>query len=370
MLPLIDILIILSTISTTQAGPLRRYVNTTSQALDAMTGVAYQPYAGSPSLSLGPVEGITTMPFSQLAETPADASSASSTISQTTGTSTAGQVPSSRHSFGSDSPHLATRTSTIYVTKTGGSRTSCSTSQSECPDTTVTRTTTAYTTVSAPPQAAESHSSQAVRSSQTQNDGMPTSFWTFGNSHAGTTVTKTSISYTTVPAPPQVAESQSSQPVHSSQPQNTTATSATDSSPTFVYDPLTTSTDSQTTDTKLSTSASQSSTTETSTTSSASQVDPTSTVENPYPYPKSPDTTTSTAPSSQTRDTPASTVESSPDNSALPEVVDGGASPTESQGDEAPSDTTALPGITIVPQNPSVIYITVTDAGATTTVTA
>jgi hypothetical protein len=36
----------------------------------------------------------------------------------------------------------------------------------------------------------------------------------------------------------------------------------------------------------------------------------------------------------------------------------------------ATDSTAAIPGITIIPQNPSVIYITVTDAGATTTVTA
>lgn len=368
MLPRIDILIILFTISTTQAGPLRRYVNTTSQALDAMTGVAYQPYAGSPSLSLGPVEGITALPFSQFAETPADASSASS---RTIATSTVDAVLASTQSFGSDSPHHATRTSTIYVTKTSSRPTSCSTSESQKPDTTVTRTTTAYTTVPAPPQVAESHSSQAEKSGQTANDGVPTSFWTFGNPHAGVTETKTSITYTTVPAPPPIAESQSSQTVLSSQVKNTTATSATDSGPTFVYDPLTTSTDAQTTYTTQSTSASTTSTTDTSTTSNASHVDPTSTVDNPYPYPQAPDTTTSTAPPSQTSDDPESTFDFSPNSSApLPEVVDGGASPTESQGDGAPSDTTALPGITIVPQNPSVIYITVTDPGVTTTVTA
>lgn len=59
----------------------------------------------------------------------------------------------------------------------------------------------------------------------------------------------------------------------------------------------------------------------------------------------------------------------------LPEVVIGN---TQSQkqkqydGDLATTGTSlsSLPGITIVPQNPSVIYITVTDPGVTTTVTA
>jgi hypothetical protein len=54
-------------------------------------------------------------------------------------------------------------------------------------------------------------------------------------------------------------------------------------------------------------------------------------------------------------------------------VTEGTPPETQSQQSVATTttDTTApIPGITIVPQNPSVIYITVTDAGATTTVTA
>jgi hypothetical protein len=52
-------------------------------------------------------------------------------------------------------------------------------------------------------------------------------------------------------------------------------------------------------------------------------------------------------------------------------VTEGTPPETQSQQSVATTtDTTAIPGITIIPQNPSVIYITVTDAGATTTVTA
>jgi hypothetical protein len=74
MIPLIDIWIILSGISAAQAGPMRRYANTTSHALNAMTGIAYQPYAGSPSLSLAPAHGTAVLPSSSIEATGFDTS--------------------------------------------------------------------------------------------------------------------------------------------------------------------------------------------------------------------------------------------------------------------------------------------------------
>jgi hypothetical protein len=61
----------------------------------------------------------------------------------------------------------------------------------------------------------------------------------------------------------------------------------------------------------------------------------------------------------------------------LPEVVMEGSQTTQEQFDSSLATTasaavssSSLPGITIVPAHPSVIYITVTDPGVTTTVTA
>jgi hypothetical protein len=57
----------------------------------------------------------------------------------------------------------------------------------------------------------------------------------------------------------------------------------------------------------------------------------------------------------------------------LPEVVMEGSQTTQEQKqyDSSTALSSSLPpGITIVPAHPSVIYITVTDAGVTTTVTA
>jgi hypothetical protein len=312
MIPLIDILIILSGISAAQAGPMRRYANTTSNALNAMTGVAYQPYAGSPSLSLASSNGVTMLPSSQAWKPPPS-------------------IP------------VAPSTSALIVNKASNAM--------------------ATNAVPFQYQPIESDSADNERASPTmynpQDGGPPTVFWTFGNQHIGTTVTITSTTYTTVSAHPQAAESSALEELTSSRGRNTTTTSAHQSSWTFVYDPLTTSTAFPTTKTSLSTVTSETSAPFLSPSSNTQPTEPTSTFA--YPYPSS----------SQPSDDSDSTIESSTTTSfKLPEVTTGVPSATETQADVSASDTTAVPGITIVPQNPSVIYITVTDAGATTTVTA
>jgi hypothetical protein len=308
MIPLIDILIILSGISAAQAGPMRRYANTTSNALNAMTGVAYQPYAGSPSLSLASSNGVTMLPSSQAWKPPPS-------------------IP------------VAPSTSALIVNKASNAM--------------------ATNAVPFQYQPIESDSADNERASPTmynpQDGGPPTVFWTFGNQHIGTTVTITSTTYTTVSAHPQAVESSAPEEATTSQGRNTTTTSAHQSSWTFVYDPLTTSTASPTTETVASATTSEISAQSSPPSSNTQSTEPTSTFA--YPYPSS----------SQQSDDSDSTAESSTTSSLkLPEVTTGDVSATQTSA----SDTSAIPGITIVPQNPSVIYITVTDAGATTTVTA
>lgn len=321
MLPLIDILIVLSGLSAAQASPLRRYANTTSQAPKAMTGVAYHPYAGSPSLSLAPIEGITTLPFSQIAETPAEVPVASSaaplTLSATSRTIATVAALFSYQPIESDSAGNA-----------GTSSTPC----------------------------------------KSQISGAPTSFWTFGDQNVGT-VTITSTTYTTVSVPPQVVESASPLESTASQAQNTTTSSVPHFGHTFSLDPLPTSSASATAETDVSTTSFD--TTATESPPSSNTQDPEATSKFAYPYPSSAVPTTSTTVTGQDSDATDSGAESPPETSSeLPVVVTEGASETQSQQSRTMTDTTAVPGITIIPQNPSVIYITVTDAGATTTVTA
>ena len=325
MLLLVDILIILSGISAAQAGLIRRYTNTTSQAPNAMTGVAYRPYAGSPSLSLAPIQGITTLPFSQLAETPAEIPVASS----------AAALP-----------------------------------LSESPTAIVTR----VASFQYQPVGSETNDNDATSSApcKSQSSGPPTSFWTFGDQHVGT-VTRTSTTYITVSVPPQVVESSSPQEPTTSQAQNTTTLSVSQNSHTFSFDPLPKKTDPSTTEPEATTTASETSATASPTESNTQDSSSTSSTF-AYPYPDSdPATTSSTATYPQSDATEAAIDPSSATYySDLPVVVTEGTPPeTQSQQSVATTtDTTAIPGITIIPQNPSVIYITVTDAGATTTVTA
>jgi hypothetical protein len=326
MIPLIDILIILSGISAAQAGPMRRYANTTSHALNAMTGIAYQPYAGSPSLSLAPAHGTAVLPSSQALKPPASIPVASSTsivvLNKASNAMATSAAPFQYQPLESDSADNNGASSTMY---------------------------------------------------NLQDGGPPTVFWTFGSQHIGTIVTITSTTYTTVSARPEAVESSAQQESTTSQAvRNTTATSAHQSSWTFVYDPLTTSTDSPTTETAASPTTSETSATGAFSSPDAQTTQPISTFA--YPYPSSSGTTSTAAPSQQS-DASESTIESSTTTSfKLPEVTTGDPSATQTQADAADAGvsdtTTAVPGITIVPQNPSVIYITVTDAGATTTVTA
>jgi len=321
MLPLIDVLIILSGISAAQAGPIRRYTNTTSLPSTAITGiatgVAYRPHAGSPSLSLAAIQGITTLPFSELAaETPAEVPVASSAATVETSTAVVTRAASFQYQpMGSDT---------------------------------------------------DDNDGTSSKPCKSRTSGPPTSFWTFGDQHIGT-VTRTSTTYITVSVPPQVVESSSPQESSASQAQNTTTTSAPQTSPSFSFDPLPKSTDSSTTEAEATTTAAETSATDSPTISSTQDSsDATSTFA--YPYPDS-DAQTDTTSSSETAIEPSSSTY----YSDLPVVVTEGA-PSETQSQQSvattTADTTAIPGITIVPQNPSVIYITVTDAGATTTVTA
>jgi hypothetical protein len=316
MLPLIDILIILSEISAAQAGPIRRYANTTSQAPVAMTGVAYRPYAESPSLSLGPIQGITTLPFSQLAETPAEvpvvSSATTSALSETSAAAITGAASFEYQPPGSDAKN------------------NDATSSTPC---------------------------------KSRMSGAPTSFWTFGDQHIGT-VTRTSTTYITVSVPAPVVGSSSPQEPAASQAQNTTTVSVPPASPTFSFDPLpkTTATDAEATATTSE--------------SISNPQSPSATSTFAYPYPTSDPATSSTAATDLQSDATETAIEPSSTTyySDLPVVVTEGTPPeTQSQQSIATTttdSTTAIPGITIIPQNPSVIYITVTDAGATTTVTA
>lgn len=283
---------------------MRRYANTTTQASNLMTGVVYRPYAGSPSLSLGPIQGITALPFSRLLGTPAGVPAASSTEPST-------------HSEASLS--IASSAASFQYQPL----------QSSSAD----------------------HAGAPSKTYNSQNSGIPTSFWTFGNQEFGSTVTVTSTTYETVWAAPQGGDAASAQESRSSGVHNTTTTSAQRSSRTFVFDPLTTPPDSD-----------SAATTETAVTTTASD-----SYRSPLPFPT---TTPSGLPSQQTDHSESTNESSSSSSTKLPEVVTEGTPTTQSQAEVGASESTVVPGITIVPQNPSVIYITVTDAGATTTVTA
>lgn len=320
MLSLIDVLFIFFFIPVAQAGPIRRYANTTSQAPKAMTGVAYQPYAGSPSLSLGPIQGITKLPFSELAaETRAESPAASSeTTLALVETSTA----------------AVTGVASFEYQPTGSN--------------------------------ADDNRAASSKPCRSQVSGVPTSFWTFGDQIVNT-VTMTSTTYITVSVPPHVVES-SSPP--GSAVQNTTVNPQI--SHTFSFDPLPKTTDPATTEPEATTTASETSATD-SPTKPNTHDSSSATSTFAYPYPDSDPATTATDPQDEPETTDAATESSSTTYySDLPVVVTEG-TPPETQSQQsvaATTDSTAVPGITIVPQNPSVIHITVTDAGATTTVTA
>jgi hypothetical protein len=323
---LINTLIVLSGISAAQAGPLRRYANTTSHISNILsTGVAYNPVASVPALSLAPVQGITTLPFSLIAEAAATESSATTT--------------SAVQSFKYEPLDDAT-------------------------------------------------------TSFTQPASAPTSFWTFGDPNRKSTVTLTSTSIVYEYAQPssqagQAAGLQSSQ--QSNNPYlsgNATTTCSESMSQTSVitHNPIPTNNLSTTiqptsalpgstsqlpssSTAQPTSSPTSSSTSSSSTTASLPPQEPQPTTsEFAYPYP---DNTNPSSSAALPMFSPKA-----PDE--LPEVVMEGSQTTQEQyadnlattASTAVSSSSSLPVITIVPAHPSVIYITVTDPGVTTTVTA
>lgn len=348
---LINTLIILSGISAAQAGPLRRYANTTSQISHTTpsTGVAYNPVASIPALSLAPVQGISTLPFSLIAEAAATESPASMT--------TAVQP------FKYEPLDGATTSSTHH-----------------------------------------------------QPASAPTSFWTFGDPNRKSTVTLTSTSIVYEYAQP---SSQAGQPagLQSSQQGNnpylsgnatTTCSESMSQTSIITHNPIPTNNlssmvhttsampgstnqlpSSSITMPSMSPSPSSSSSSppaSSSTTASLPPPKPKPTTSSfAYPYPDNSSPTSAIAQNNNNNANPSASAAlpmfSSKPADELPEVVMEG-SQTQSleqyDGDVATtvsttassSSSSSLPGITIVPAHPSVIYITVTDAGVTTTVTA
>jgi hypothetical protein len=323
---LINTLIVLSGISAAQAGPLRRYANTTSQISHVLsTGVAYNPVASVPALSLAPVQGITTLPFSLIAEAAATESPAIMT--------------SAVQSFKYEPLDDATTSVT-----------------------------------------------------QHQPASAPTSFWTFGDPNRKSTVTLTSTSIVYEYAQPssqtgQPAGLQSSQQNNPYLSRNATTTCSESMSHTSVitHNPIPTNNLSSTIQ---PTSALPGSTSQLP---SSSTAQPTS---SPTSSSTSPSSTTASLPPPEPQPTTSDFAYPYPDNTAvssalpmfspnapdeLPEVVMEGSqsqSPEQYDGGVATTASTtaasssSLPVITIVPAHPSVIYITVTDPGFTTTVTA
>ena len=342
---LIHTLIVLSGISAAQAGPLRRYANTTSQTHTLSTGVAYNPVASIPALSLTPAQDITTIPFSLVAEAAATESPAT----------TASGVQSFKYEPLDDA-------------------------------------TTSFT--------------------RHQPASAPTSFWTFGDPNRKSTVTLTSTSIVHEYAQPssqagQAAGLQSSQQNNNpylSGNATTTCSESMSQTSIITHNPIPTNNPSSRIQ---STSAMPGSTNQlpsSSTTmpasslpSSSSQISPSSTTASlppqdtpkptsssfAYPYPDA-SPTSAIAQNNDNANPSASAalpMFSSKPADELPKVVMEGSQTTQEQnGYDADVATTvsstaspsssSLPGITIVPAHPSVIYITVTDAGVTTTVTA
>jgi hypothetical protein len=338
---IINTLIVLSGISAAQAGPLRRYANTTSQISHTTmsTGVAYNPVASIPALSLAPVQGITTLPFSLIAEAAATESPATTT----------GGVQSFKYEPLDD-------------------------------------VTTSFT--------------------HHQPASAPTSFWTFGDPNRKSTVTLTSTSIVYEYAQPssqagQAAGLQSSQQGNNPYlSRNATSTCSESMSQTSIitHNPIPTnnlsslihttsampgSTDqlpsSSTTMPSMSPSSSSSSppASSSSTTASLPPPEPKPTTSSfAYPYPDNSSPTSAIAQNNDNASPSASSalpMFSSQAANQLPEVVMEGSQTTQEQKqyDSSTALSSSLPpGITIVPAHPSVIYITVTDAGVTTTVTA
>jgi hypothetical protein len=341
MLSLIDILIVLSGISAAQAGPMRRYANTTSQISNILsTGVAYNPVASVPALSLGPTQGNTTLTLSLIVEAAAATESPTASV----------------QSFKYEPLESITTTP-----------------------------------------------------SQHQPANAPTSFWTFGDPNRKSTVTLTSTSIVYEYAQPssqagQPAGLQNSQQNANPYPSSNATTTCSESmsqTTVLTHNPVPTGNSTTAIETTSalpgstnqlpsSSSATQPTTSPSSTQSSSAttsslppQEPQPTTSEFVYPYPDSSPPTSAIAQNNDNANPSADAalpMFSSKPADELPEVVMEGETQSEKPkqyGQEPPTtaSTTAAssslpPGITIVPQNPKVIYITVTDPGVTTTVIA
>ena len=337
MLSLIDILIVLSGISAAQAGLMRRYANTTSQISNILsTGVAYNPVASVPALSLGATQGNTTLTLSLIVEAAA----------------------------ATESP-----TASVQAFK--------------------------Y----------EPLESITTTPSQHQPANAPTSFWTFGDPNSKSTVTLTSTSIVYEYAQPssqagQPAGLQSSQQNANSNPSSNATTTCSESmsqTTVLTHNPVPTGNSttaieitsalpgstnqlpSSSSTTQLTTSPSSTQSSSATTSSLPPQEPQLTTSEFAYPYPDSSSPTSAIAQSNDNANPSASAalpVFSSKPADELPEVVMEGSQTTQEQKQYGQDVATTLesssqpPGITIVPQNPKVIYITVTDPGVTTTVIA
>jgi len=371
MLSLIDILMVLSSISAAQAGPMRRYTNTTTSQIShtLSIGVAYNPAASVPALSLAPIQGITTLPLSLIAEAATESHIASDAVS-----TSLGEAPA-----------------------------------------------TATTTDAQPFKYEPLESGVTTSFTQHKPANAPTSFWTFGDENRKSTVTLTSTSIVYEYAQPsaqagELADPKASQIASPNAPENGTTTTCEESmsqTSVFTFDPVPTTesttvestsalpgstsqisstSTTQTTDSSTTSSATElstaSSTTESSTTSSTADALPpvetepapeSTTSEWAYPYPdNSPQKTTTASAIAQHENTNPSATSPLPmfsDNASdkLPEVV---IESTKSQKQKQYEDDLATTSTTLSPPPgmtvyPSVLYITVTqtDAGATTTVT-
>jgi hypothetical protein len=323
---------------------MRRYANTTSQISHTLsTGVAYNPVASVPALSLAPVQGITTLSFSLIAEAQAATESAA--------------VPASVQSF----KYEPLQSSDITTTPTQ------------------------------------------------HKPATPTSFWTFGDSSRKSTVTLTSTSIVYEYAQPSSpvglpAGLQSSQQSPSPSNASTTCDESMSQTSSFVNHNSTTAIETTSTLPGSSstnqippsspaqpTASPSPSSPPTSPSSPPASLPPQETQQSTtshfaYPYPSSSSPTNALAQNNDSDNANPSADAALPMFSSnpadeLPEVVMEG-SQEQNQYSQNPAATTAAnttaaatssslpPGITIVPQNPKVIYITVTEPGVTTTVIA
>ncbi|KAM0717942.1 hypothetical protein Q7P37_006274 [Cladosporium fusiforme] len=335
MLHFIKILIVLCTISAVSAGPIRRYTNATiATSTGEVSGVDYAPPTNSPSTSALFVEGKTRLPTSLLAGGPAESPT---TLSSASFATLSSNLPS--------------------------------------PDT----TTSTGRTFQYQPLESDSTTTTAP-------NNQPTSF---GNQHAVTTMTVWSTTWTTVPGRTRGTDSAGShtsqQTTNVNQPHNATSSPEQTAIWTsqFSFDPLPTSSSNPTHSEPPSIIHSSKAPDPTGTSSqheaSDLQTSQASTfqVANPSDFAHASPTSSVTTASTNLQDTSANSDAtdlprfSLGSSARLPEVVTERAPATQSKQDVSASVSANVPGITIVPHNPSVVYITttVTDAGVTTTLT-